>query len=328
MAAIERTTARGRVVFAAAIALMAAMNLHQLELFYHVARSGGISRALRNIPYGIQQPAVSIQILALEEHLGTKLFERQPFRLTAEGRELFEVARPFFEQLAAVEQRLQRKQSPQFRIAASELVLRDYLPTVLQEIKRLHPELRFRLRSGLQADMERWLMDGEIDLAITPTTDGRTRAGLQAEALACLPLVLLVPRASKLKTAAELWAQNPIGEALICLPEAETITKLFYRGLREMKIDWPMAIEASSIDLVTRYVANGYGIGVMVDLPRLTEERELRAIPLPGFEPVNVVALWCRSSGALHQEVRAAITRRARELFPLSAGAPRRRTRR
>ena len=38
------------------------MNVHHLELFYYVARHGGISAAVRYIPYGIQQPAVSGQM--------------------------------------------------------------------------------------------------------------------------------------------------------------------------------------------------------------------------------------------------------------------------
>ena len=46
------------------------MNIHHLELFYFVARHGGISEAVRNIPYGIQQPAVSGQVGQLEEYLG------------------------------------------------------------------------------------------------------------------------------------------------------------------------------------------------------------------------------------------------------------------
>lgn len=293
------------------------MNLHQLELFYHVARSGGISRAVRSIPYGIQQPAVSIQILALEEHLGAKLFERQPFRLTEEGRELFDFVRPFFEQIDAVERRLQRKRSPLFRVAASEIVLRDYLPAVMQEIKRQQPEVRFRLRSGLQADMERWLSEGEIDLAIAPL-DSRPKPGLRAEPLVSLPLVLLVPREAKIKAAGELWAQNPVSEPLISLPAGETIMKVFHRGLRALKVDWPTAIEASSMDLVARYVANGYGIGVTVKLPWLAAERAVRVVELPGFDAVEVAALWCEPGGdrGLNQEVRAAITRRARELFP------------
>ena len=48
------------------------MNIHHLELFYFVAKHGGIAAAVRNIPYGIQQPAVSGQIAKLEESLGTK----------------------------------------------------------------------------------------------------------------------------------------------------------------------------------------------------------------------------------------------------------------
>ena len=41
-------------------------NLHHLELFYYVAKYGGITPAVRKMPYGIQQPAVSGQMLQLE----------------------------------------------------------------------------------------------------------------------------------------------------------------------------------------------------------------------------------------------------------------------
>ncbi len=75
------------------------MNIHHLELFYFVAKHGGIAAAVRNIPYGIQQPAVSGQIAKLEESLGTKLFQRRPFALSPTGTELFEFIRPFFETL-------------------------------------------------------------------------------------------------------------------------------------------------------------------------------------------------------------------------------------
>lgn len=311
MRAIERPG----IVFAGGATLHRDVNLHQLELFYHVARSGGISRALRHIPYGIQQPAVSIQILALEEHLGVKLFERKPFRLTAEGRELFDVARPFFEQLDAVEARLQRKQAPSLRVAASELVLRDYLPAVMDEMKRRQPELRFRLRSGLQAEMERWLLDGEIDLAITPL-DKKPTAGLRAEPLARLPLVLLVPAGSDVKSAAQLWERGTIREPLICLPPGESITQSFQAGLRQLQVDWPIAIEASSTDLVTRYVANGYGLGVTVDMPDFVAARGVRALPLPGFAPIVIMALWCKSAQGVQAMVREVVVRQAAKLFP------------
>ncbi|MEQ1842141.1 MAG: LysR family transcriptional regulator, partial [Verrucomicrobiales bacterium] len=71
------------------------MNVHHLELFYYVARFGGITEAVRKMPYGIQQPAVSGQILQLENHLGVKLFQRRPFALTPAGEELYDFIHPF-----------------------------------------------------------------------------------------------------------------------------------------------------------------------------------------------------------------------------------------
>ena len=138
------------------------MNIHHLELFYYVARHGGISRAVRNMPYGIQQPAVSSQILLLEQGLGTKLFERQPFRLTREGEELFGFVRPFFENLGPVAERLRKQAAPSLRIGASEIVLRHHLPAVIQQLKQDHPELRLALRSGFQPELEEALTKREI----------------------------------------------------------------------------------------------------------------------------------------------------------------------
>src|SRR5206468_683988 len=76
-----------------------AMNIHHLELFYYVAKYGGISEAVRNIPYGIQQPAMSGQVIQLEEFLGVTLFQRRPFALTSAGEELYQFIKPFFENL-------------------------------------------------------------------------------------------------------------------------------------------------------------------------------------------------------------------------------------
>ena len=82
------------------------MNIHHLELFYYVAKFGGISEAVRNMPYGIQQPAMSGQVIQLEEFLGTTLFQRRPFQLTTEGKELYDFICPFFDNLDTVATRL------------------------------------------------------------------------------------------------------------------------------------------------------------------------------------------------------------------------------
>jgi DNA-binding transcriptional LysR family regulator len=278
------------------------MNIHHLELFYYVARHGGISRAVRNMPYGIQQPAISGQILLLEDDLGAKLFERQPFKLTREGEELYEFIRPFFDGLLPMAEKLRKQSAPSLRIGASELVLRDYLPAVVEQLRRHEPKLRLSLRSGFQGEVERWLMDREIDLAVVPL-ENRPPARVRCQRLLRLPLVLLVHKKSRLKSAAALWTQGTITEPLICLPPTEPLTKNFKQGLRHRQVDWPHSIEASSMGLVTRYVANGYGIGVSLGDTAVVQHPEVRVVPLEGFEPVEIAALWSGEPTPLVQVV-------------------------
>ena len=64
-------------------------------------------QAVRNIPYGIQQPAVSAQVAQLEEYLGVTLFQRRPFVLTPPGEKLYAFVKPFFANLDKVANDLQ-----------------------------------------------------------------------------------------------------------------------------------------------------------------------------------------------------------------------------
>lgn len=270
------------------------MNIHHLELFYYVARSGGISRAVQRMPYGIQQPALSSQILLLEDDLGTKLFERSPFRLTPAGEELYAFVRPFFDNIATVGARLrkQSKQSvPSIRIGASEFVLRDHLPAVIERLRTQHPQIHLSLRSGYDPELLAWVLDRQIDLAVT-AMESRPQPVIRCLRLMRLPLVLLVPRKSRIKSAAELWAQKFVKEPLISMPSFEPIARVFQKGLQRLKVDWPTAIEASSMDMITWYVAKGDGIGLSVQFALGEKPAGVRVLPLEGFAPLEVAAFW------------------------------------
>src|SRR5213593_1592917 len=143
------------------------MNIHHLELFYYVARHGGISEAVRNMPYGIQQPAMSGQIIQLEESLGVALFHRRPFALTAQGEELFAFIAPFFDNLQPMAETIRGGVSQHIRIGASEIVLRDHLPGVMQAMQKQFPKLKITLREGYQPELESWVCKKELDLALT-----------------------------------------------------------------------------------------------------------------------------------------------------------------
>lgn len=277
----------------------AVMNIHHLELFYHVARNGGISRAARAMPYGIQQPAISGQILQLEAEIGAKLFERTPFRLTPAGEELWSAVAPFFDGLERLPDRIARRLQPRLAFGAAEFILSDHLPGILKRVRAKTDGFRLGLRSGYQQQLEAWLLEGQLDVAITPV-DRKPNPALRHSRIAALPLALAVPASSRHRTAAGLLdALLPTPPPLICLPPTESATRLFQAELRRRKLDWPVEIEASSLSLLERYVENGYGIGVTVDRPGPGRQRGLRLLPLPDFPPLELHVLWSRSAGAL-----------------------------
>jgi DNA-binding transcriptional LysR family regulator len=117
-------------------------------------------------------------------------------------------------------------------------------------------------------------------------------AGVQSLTLLELPLVLLVGKNSSLKSAKELWERDKISETLICLPEAEVLCKNFQKKLVELGVDWFPGIEASSIELIEAYVASGLGIGLTIAIPRKNQSPKVRALPLDGFPPLIIGAVW------------------------------------
>ena len=296
------------------------MNIHHLELFYYVARHGGISEAVRNIPYGIQQPAVSGQIGQLEEFLGTTLFQRRPFSLTPPGEKLYAHIHPFFSKLDAVAAELQGGVTHQVRVGSSDIVLRDHLPELLQAARKKVPGLKITMRDGYQPDLENLLLRQEIDLAVT-LIEKKSPPGIRSLPLLELPLVLLVPKDSAVLRAEELWARDKIADPLICLPVTETLCKYFQQGLRRLRVDWFPGIEVTSLEVIDAYVRNGFGIGLTVAIPGNKPPVGLRVLPLAGFDPVVVGALWRGKPGPAVLVPLTEMQARAKRFTAAGAGA-------
>jgi DNA-binding transcriptional LysR family regulator len=158
-------------------------------------------------------------------------------------------------------------------------------------MQKQFPKLKVTLRDGYQPQLESWLQRQELDLAIT-LLDGKLSGGIGALPLLPLPLVLLVAKTSRFKSADELWRLDRIDESLVSLPTNESICKSFQRGLAKRKVDWFTSIEVSAVALVETYVANGNGIGLSVAVPNAKLHPQLRVLPLEDFEPVTLGVLW------------------------------------
>ena len=269
--------------------------------------------AVRNIPYGIKQPAVSAQVAQLEEFLGVTLFQRRPFALTAEGEKLYNFITPFFSNLDKIATELHGGQVRRMRIGASMIVLRDHVPEFLQNLQRKFPGLKVSLREGYRAQLESLLQQDEIDIAVT-LIEKKTPPGFNTLVLLQLPMVLLVENRSTITSADQLWRQDKIHESLICLPPSEVFTKNFLQHLHGMGVDWFPSIEASSVDLVETYVTRGLGIGMSVAVPNKPFSSAVRALPLPGFPPAAIGAMWRGKATPLVQAFLESMQSRAKQL--------------
>ncbi len=276
-------------------------NLHHLELFYHVARAGGITAAARTMPYGIQQPAISGQIAQLEGDLGLRLFQRRPFQLTPAGEELQAFVAPFFGALPEVVERIAGRAARHLRVAAPSMVVREHLPQVLAGLRRRHPELELTLVESDQRRSLRLLESEEVNLAIAEL-EGRPPTGMKSQVLIRMPLVLLLPPGMK---PPRQGLRALAGEVPLVRPSADTtMARLFRKGLVRKGIDWPARIEVNELETVHEYVARGFGAGLSVRAPGLRFPKKVAVVPLGGFPQLTLAALW---RGSRHPLVEAVI---------------------
>jgi len=290
------------------------VNIHHLELFYYAVKFGGITPAVRQMPYGIQQPAMSGQLIALEDDLGCKLFNRRPFAVTPAGQELFDFIAPFFGGLEEVEARLRGEAGRRLRIAASAPVLRDFLPELLKALEeKVGAPLKFCLRESNQRLAEDLLGRQEIDLAIVEM-GGKPGVGLQYQELVALEKVLWVPAGSPIKRAAQLLKEEHPEETLVAFAMTETLTKQFVEALRRNGCYWEPGIEASSLELVATYVRQGFGVGLGIAVPGQPVPAGLRALSLKGYPPLRIGALWQGAASPLLQTFLQMAAERAAKL--------------
>ena len=267
------------------------MNIHHLELFYYVAKHRGVSAAARLIPYGIQQPAISAQIIQLEDNLGTTLFHRRPFQLTKAGEELFQFVEPFFAGIDHVAKRLRGGAEVILRIGAPETIQREYLPRLLKTMRKRLPELKFILVAAGLEQVEAGLLAQTIDLGIAPLVHRRPE-GMKQKELVCVPMALMVSKNSKVTSADDLWQQDRITAPLITGPADSAVCRLFQIELQKRKAEWFSSLELNSQELIARYVAEGFGIGLVLVEPGAAAPAGTRLLPLRGFPTVPYGLLW------------------------------------
>lgn len=145
------------------------MEILQLETFLAVASYGGFHRAAAALH--VSQPAVSARIGALEQSLGTRLFDRGPsgFSLSPAGKALRPHAEKLLQQVAVARQAVHELR-PAFGgalpIAASLSICTYLLPEVLKSYQSKNPQVVVSVRSGNSAQVLKMVLEGEVEFGL------------------------------------------------------------------------------------------------------------------------------------------------------------------
>lgn len=289
------------------------MNVHHLELFYYVARHGGVSAAARAMPYGIQQPAISAQILQLEDALGVTLYQRRPFQLSREGQTLYDFIAPFFGGLTEMADRLRGGGQNRLRIASAEVVQRDYLPELFGRMRRRVKGFHFTLTHGRQQEIETLLTAQEVDIGFGTLME-KTVANIESRELIRLPMTLLVTKQSGITKAEQIFEKDRIDLPLVALEARDVVSRSFQTALRQRGLEWLPSLEVGSFDLVLRYVVEGFGAGLVLRHPRMELPANVKALTLDDFPPLCFGALWTGRLSPLGEAFLAEATALAGEL--------------
>src|SRR5512137_2724368 len=186
------------------------MTLAQLRTFLAAARHMSFSRAAEELH--LTQPAVSAQIVALENALKAKLFDRsgRKLTLTDAGRLALSAADDILRRIDQFEGELADLLTPgagTLKIGASHVVGIYLLPAILAEFRTKYPGAEVVVRVDTRHKVVEMVLRGELDLAVTAERAPESAARLATTPIARDRLVLVAP------------PSHPLAEVGVVTPE-------------------------------------------------------------------------------------------------------------
>lgn len=246
-------------------------DLDLLKSFVSVVDAGGFTRAGERVHR--TQSTVSQQIRKLEAAVGRPLLTRQRLGKgiapTEEGEILLTYARRLLSIAAEAQDVLFRPELVSVaRLGVPEDFAGRRLTDLLAGFARQHPQIRLDMVSGLSADLQTSLENGEIDLAVVKREPGEGRS------LAHWPeqLAWVAGKDAELR-------QDPVPLAVFpqrCLYRARAIHALERAGRR-----WRIAYASQGLIGIQAAVSSGLGISILSMDAILPDHRILG--PAEGF---------------------------------------------
>jgi DNA-binding transcriptional LysR family regulator len=280
------------------------LDLELLRSFVQVVETGGFTRAGERL--GKSQSAVSLQLRRLEDQLGTRLMLRDPHRitLTAPGEALLVQARRLLRMNDEIIAGLEGDDlEGEVRFGAPEDFATAYLPEILGQFTRSHPNVQLNVTCDLTLNLLDAMGQGRLDLALIKRDAMGPDLGVRVWRE---PLVWVGASRDILERSGPL--------AVIAAPAPCVYRRRALTALDEAGLDWRIAYTSPS--LAGQHAALRAGLGVTA-LPRDMTPSDLVVLDpaLPELRDTEIALIMARgepTQGAarLASAVRQAIERR------------------
>ena len=294
------------------------MDTRQLAAFCAVVERRSFSQAAERL--GVTQPAVSLQVRALERRLGTQLLDRSGRRVepTDAGWRLYRGAQRMLtledQLLAEVAATSEGELAGDLVLGASTGPAAVVVPVVLGEFQRENPGVRvFLTVSDTHSVVER-VAARELELGIVGAS--RRHRGVRFEPFFSDEVILVCPTGHRF-AARTVTLEELREEPLILMQEGAGVRQIVEDGLRRQGVrlrDLDVRLELGLQESVRRAVEAGYGVTF---ISRTAVESELAAGRLAearveGLEATREISL-ASASGRARTRIADAFVTYARE---------------
>lgn len=243
--------------------------LKQLRAFCAVAKSGKMIDAAEELY--LSQPAISLQVRALERELDTVLFERHGPRinLTREGQELYEMARPLIESLETLNARFNRRMkgdldSGEVVIAAGESTIIYLLPRLVQHFRKRYPNIHVQLKNVTGRDGLAMIRDDEVDFAIGSMLD--VPSDIDYQPIYSYEPALILPLGHDLADKDDVKIEDISPYGLILPPRRLTTWRMVDRVFQQHQVPFNVTLEVGGWEVIKRYVELDFGVSIVTGI--------------------------------------------------------------
>ncbi|MCC4621080.1 LysR family transcriptional regulator [Xanthomonas cassavae CFBP 4642] len=292
--------------------------LKPLRAFCQTVRLGSVSRAAEALY--VSQPAVTLQLQALERDLGVPLFERSGRRLapSREGQLLYDMALPLVESLDGLEASFREKvrglDAGELTIAANSSTILYLLPRIVENFRARHPDVRLTLHNAISADGTDLLREDAVDLAVGSMLD--VPADLSYAPVYRFEQLLITPPDHPLARKASVTLQELSPYPLILPPRRQVTYRLVDLIFQQARVPYTVALEVGGWEVIKQYVAMGMGISIVTAICVTDADRDrLATRSLKDFFPTRSYGVVVRKGKYLSPQARAFIELIQPDLF-------------